>query len=173
MLSLIHVLDWRAAVTPDAIALSDDQRGELTFAGLAAAADQHAAAFAAAGIMPGDVVPVIARNQTGWVTAMTGLIRAGALPAAINWRLAEPELAALLDLIRPAAIACDELSQAAARRVAAVLGEPVPVLEAVAQTPAAGSARALPPRPADRLRGPSRPCCCTPAARPACRNWCR
>jgi len=159
LLSLIHVLDWRAAVTPDAIALSDDQGGELTFAGLAAAADQHAAAFAAAGIMPGNVVPVIARNQTGWVTAMAGLIRAGALPAAINWRLAEPELAALLDLIRPAAIACDESSQAAARRVAAVLGEPVPVLDAVAQTPvaqtpAAGGARALPPRPADRLRGP-------------------
>ncbi len=37
MLSLIHVLDGRAAATPDTIALTDDQGGELTYAGLAAA----------------------------------------------------------------------------------------------------------------------------------------
>ena len=96
MLSLIHVLEWRAAIHPGAIALSDEQGAELTYAGLAAAVDRSAAGFAAAGIAPGDVVPVIARNQAGWVTAMLGLIRAGALPAAVNWRLAAPEVAALL-----------------------------------------------------------------------------
>lgn len=154
MLSLIHVLEWRAAVTPDAVALSDDQGGELTYAVLAAAVGQHAAAFAAAGIGPGDVVPVIARNQTGWVTVMAGLIRAGAVPAAVNWRLAEPELAALLGLIRPAAIACDEPSQAAVRRAAAVLDYPVPVRMDVTQAPASAADVRMPPRPADRLRGP-------------------
>jgi hypothetical protein len=30
------------------------------------------------------VVPVIARNRAGWVTAMLGLIRAGALRAALR-----------------------------------------------------------------------------------------
>ena len=65
--------------------------------------EASAATFAAAGIGPGDVVPVIARNQAGWVTAMLGLIRAGALPAAVNWRLAAPEVAALLALMAPAA----------------------------------------------------------------------
>jgi len=54
VLSLILVLEWRADDQPDAVA--------------------------AAGIRPGDVVPVIARNQAGWVTAALGLIRAGALP---------------------------------------------------------------------------------------------
>ena len=88
MLSLIHVLEWRAAVHPGAIALSDQQGAELTYAGLAAAVDRSAAAFAAAGVAPGHVVPVIARNQADWVTAMLGLIRTGALPAAVNWRLA-------------------------------------------------------------------------------------
>ena len=73
MLSLVHVLEWRAAVHPGAIALSDQQGAELTYAGLAAAVERSAAGFAAAGIAPGDVVPVIARNQGGWVTVvMTG-----------------------------------------------------------------------------------------------------
>ena len=152
MLSLIHVLEWRAAGTPDAIALTDDQGGELTYAGLAAAARQHAVAFAAAGIRPGDIVPVIARNQTGWVTAMAGLLQAGALPAAVSWRLAEPELGALLELIGPAAIACDQPSLAAARRAAAVLDYPVPVRPDVVQAPAAGAGQ-CPPRPAAGSRG--------------------
>ena len=68
------------AVTPDAVALTDHRGAELTYAGLAAATQERAALVAAAGIRPGDVVPIIARNQVGWVTAMTGLIRAGALP---------------------------------------------------------------------------------------------
>ena len=82
MLSLVHVLEWRAAVNPEAIVLTDQQGAELSYAALAEAAERTAAGFAAAGIAPGDVVPIIARNQAGWVTAMLGLIRAGAFPAA-------------------------------------------------------------------------------------------
>lgn len=99
MLSLVHVLHWRAAVTPSLVALSDYRGAELTYAGLAAATNRRAADFAAAGIGPGDLVPIIARNQVGWVTAMTGLIRLGSLPAAVNWRLAAPEVTALLELM--------------------------------------------------------------------------
>jgi len=107
LLSLVHVLEWRAAVNPEAIALTDQQGAELSYAALAEAAERSAAGFAAAGIAPGDVVPIIARNQAGWVTAMLGLIRAGALPAAVNWRLATPEVTALLRLARPAAVVAD------------------------------------------------------------------
>ena len=70
MLSLIHVLAWRAAIHPDAIALSDQQGAELTYAGLAAAVERSAAGFAAAGVSPGDVVPVVPElpcNATGKV----------------------------------------------------------------------------------------------------------
>jgi acyl-CoA synthetase (AMP-forming)/AMP-acid ligase II len=164
LLSLIHVLEWRAAVHPGAIALSDQQGAELTYAGLAAAVDRSAAGFAAAGIAPGDVVPVIARNQAGWVTAMLGLIRAGALPAAVNWRLAAPEVAALLRLAGPAAILADADCAALARQAAAGLDRPVPILDLVGQPPAADGAlpaadgaRLVPPeRPVSRLR-PSEP----------------
>ena len=154
MLSLIHVLEWRAAVTPDAVALTDHLGAELTYAALAAATQERAALVAAAGIRPGGVVPIIARNQAGWVTAMTGLIRAGALPAAVNWRLAAPELTALLALLRPAAIVVDADCATAARQAAQGLADPVPILTIVdAVAPPAG-ARQLPGRPVERLRGP-------------------
>jgi long-chain acyl-CoA synthetase len=166
LLSLIHVLEWRAAVHPGANALSDQQGAELTYAGLAAAVDRSAAGFAAAGIGPGDVVPVIARNQAGWVTAMLGLIRAGALPAAVNWRLAAPEVAALLRLADPAAILADADCAALARQAAAGPDRPVPILDLVGQQPAADGA--LP-----AVARPSPPSSCTPAAPPAGPSWCR
>ena len=155
MLSLIHVLEWRAAVHPGANALSDQQGAELTYAGLADAVDRSAAGFAAAGVAPGDVVPVIARNQVGWVTAMLGLIRAGALPAAVNWRLAAPEVTALLRLAGPAGVLADADCAALARQAAAGLDRPVPILDLAGQPPAADGA--LPPADGARLAPPERP----------------
>ena len=153
MLSLIHVLDWRAAVTPDIVAITDHIGGELTYAGLAAATDQRAAEFATAGIGYGDVVAIIAPNQVGWVTAMTGLMRVGALPAAVNWRLSPPEITALLSAMRPVAIIADEDCGAAAKQAAAGLDYPVPVLMTAAEVTGNPGVGILPPRPADRLRG--------------------
>jgi acyl-CoA synthetase (AMP-forming)/AMP-acid ligase II len=162
LLSWVHVLEWRAAVTPEAVALSDDRGGELTYAALAAAMERSAARYAAAGIRPGDVVPVIARNQVGWVTALFGLVRAGALPAAVNWRLAAPEVTALLQLMRPAAIVSDAECAALAKQAVAGLAGPEPALLPLGEPAApdqAGQRAAHPAgapvdRPAGRLRGP-------------------
>ena len=151
MLSLVHVIEWRAATQPDAVALSDDRGGELTYAGLAAAMERAAAGFAATGIRPGDVVPVVARNQAGWVTAMFGLIRAGALPAAVNWRLTGPEVSGLLRVLEPAAVVTDRDCNAVAAGAAAAMGSPVPVLADLGAVTADGTP---PARPAERLRGP-------------------
>ena len=156
MLSLVHVLEWRAAVNPDATALTDHQGAELTYAGLAAAMQRSAAGFAAAGVAPGDVVPIIARNQVGWVTAMLGLIRAGALPAAVNWRLAAPEVTALLRLARPAAVLADADCAALARQAIAGLEHPIPVLPGLCGTTADGTQAVPPDRPVARLH-PSEP----------------
>jgi acyl-CoA synthetase (AMP-forming)/AMP-acid ligase II len=128
VLSWVHVLEWRAAVSPDAVALTDDRGGELTYAGLAAAMEREAAGYAAAGVQPGDVVPVIARNQIGWVTAMFGLVRAGALPAAVNWRLTAPEVTALLALMRPAALVSDADCAGLAKQALAGLAGAEPAL---------------------------------------------
>ena len=149
MLSLVHVLEWRAAVQPDLVAISDDRGAQLSYAALLAAVESSAGAFAAAGIGPGDVVPVIARNKAGWVTAVLGLIRAGALPAAVNWRLAAPEVTALLELLKPAVVVTDDDCAALADAAAAPLD--------VAVLPGLGAGNGgsgdAPPRPAARLRG--------------------
>jgi acyl-CoA synthetase (AMP-forming)/AMP-acid ligase II len=163
LLSLVHVLEWRAAVHPGAIALTDQQGARFTYAALAAAAERSAAGFAAAGVAPGDVVPIIARNQAAWVTAMLGLIRAGALPAAVNWRLAAPEVTALLRLAGPAAVLTDSDCAALTRQAVAGLDAPVPDLDLAAGLAAAGRAADSgaadgaadgdpPPRPVARLR---------------------
>ena len=81
MLSLIHVLAWRAAIHPDAIALSDQQGAELTYASLAAAVERSAAGFDPAELVSWarerlagfkcptgvTVVPELPRNATGKV----------------------------------------------------------------------------------------------------------
>ncbi|MWK39247.1 AMP-binding protein [Actinomadura sp. J1-007] len=169
LLSLTHVLEWRASVTRDHAALGDHRGAVLTFGELAAAAERAAAGYAAAGVREGDVVPIVARNSVRWAVAFFGLIRAGALPAAVNWRLAAPELGGLLDLARPAAVVTDEacaplveaaLSASAAGAAARDAGAPgaagaagdagVTVLR-LEDEPAAGPP---PERPVARLRGP-------------------
>ena len=153
MLSWVHVLEWRAAVTPEAVALSDDRGAELTYAALAAAMERSAAGCAAAGIRPGDVVPIIARSQVGWVTALFGLIRAGALPAAVNWRLAAPEVTALLGLMRPAAVVTDADCAALAKQAVAGLDGPEPGPLRLDEAAAPGRGAPPPERPAGRLQG--------------------
>ncbi len=164
MLSLIHVVEWRAAVTGDQVALSDHLGGELTYAALAAEVERSAARYAAAGIRPGDVVPIVARNQVGWVTALLGLIRLGALPAAVNWRLAPPEVSALLTLMGsgPALSAiitdadCEPLVKQALAGLAGCRAGAEPAVLRLDDEPA-GQAGAAVPRPVERLRGPE-PC---------------
>jgi long-chain acyl-CoA synthetase len=158
MLSLVHILEWRAAVQPAQVAISDDHGTELSYAELLAAMESSAGAFAAAGVGPGDVVPVIARNQAGWVTAMLGLIRAGALPVGVNWRLTGPELTALLELMKPAAVVADDDCTVLAGTVLA--GTAAAPLDArllnlrVLGGPDGTTAPVQPPRrPVDQLRG--------------------
>src|SRR5262249_541701 len=97
---------------------------------------------------------IIARNQAAWVTTMLGLIRAGALPAAVNWRLAEPEVAALLRQMRPAAVVADADCTALASGAAATLHTHVSVLNQVAGMTMPGAPAGAPGRPVKRLRGP-------------------
>ena len=156
MLSLVHVLEWRAAVNPEALALTDHHGAQLTYAELATAMQRSAAQFAAAGVACGDVVPVIARNRAGWVTVMLGLIRAGALPAAVNWRLTAPEVTALLRQARPSAVVADVDCAALARQATAGLDHAVRVLPVLDGGLGNGRPAAPPERPAGRLR-PSAP----------------
>jgi long-chain acyl-CoA synthetase len=158
LLSLIHVVEWRASVTGDHIALSDHLGGELSYAALAAQTELSAARFAAAGIAPGDVVPILARNRVGWVTAMLGLIRLGALPAAVNWRLSASEVTGLLELMNAGAqfpaILTDADCEPLARDALAGLGGSKPAVLSLAAAPAPADPTDVVQRPVERLRGP-------------------
>jgi acyl-CoA synthetase (AMP-forming)/AMP-acid ligase II len=154
LLSWGQVLEWRAAVTPEAVALTDNRGAELTYAGLAAAVERSAAGYALAGVRPGDVVPIIARNRAEWAVAMFGLARAGALPAAVSWRLAAPEVTALLELMRPGALVTDADCAPLAKEALAGAGGPAALL-ALGPGPPAGAepGRPVPARPVPPPRG--------------------
>jgi acyl-CoA synthetase (AMP-forming)/AMP-acid ligase II len=77
LLSLIHVLEWRAAVHPGAIALSDQQGAELTYAGLADAVDRSAAVLADA-----DCAALARQAAAGLDSSVPILDLAGQQPAA-------------------------------------------------------------------------------------------
>lgn len=133
MLSWIHVLEWRAAVIPDAVALTDQRGGSLTYAQLLAAAEREAGRFT-----PGEVVPLLAHNSVDWVATLFGIVRAGALPAPLNWRLSPAEIAELVGARR--VVADDACAPLLATEVLPLTGEGTP-----------------PERPVERLRG-GEPC---------------
>jgi long-chain acyl-CoA synthetase len=107
MQSWIGVIEWRANVRPDLTALADDRGATFSYAQLKAQIERKAGGWAGLGVGPGDVVAVVARNSADFLVHAFGLIRAGAIPALVNWRLSPRELAEVLALVTPAAIAAD------------------------------------------------------------------
>jgi acyl-CoA synthetase (AMP-forming)/AMP-acid ligase II len=107
MQSWIHVIEWRANVRPGVLALVDDRGTACTYAELLTATERAAGGWAAAGVGPGDVVAVVAKNSAAFLVHAFGLMRAGATPAFINWRLSPRELTDVLHLVGPAAVAAD------------------------------------------------------------------
>jgi acyl-CoA synthetase (AMP-forming)/AMP-acid ligase II len=107
MQSWIHVIEWRANVHPEVTALTDDRGVAYTYAQLRTEVERTAGGWVSAGVRPGDVVAVVAKNSADFLVHAFALMRAGATPAFINWRLSVPELTEVLALAEPAAIAAD------------------------------------------------------------------
>ena len=107
MQSWIHVIEWRANVHPGVVALTDDRSAAYTYAQLRAKIERTAGGWAAAGVGSGHVVAIVAKNSADFLVQAFALIRAGATPALVNWRLSARELAEVLALLDPAAIAAD------------------------------------------------------------------
>ncbi|WP_182348940.1 class I adenylate-forming enzyme family protein [Tomitella gaofuii] len=161
MISWIHILQWRAQRHPDLLALADDHGQSLTYGELADEVERLAGGWAGLGVRPGDLVPIIARNRVDWITHMFALARVGAVPAAVNWRLAAPELRTLLEVMRPRVAVVDEaelelLTEAAPDLERVVLRAPGPdgTIAGRASDDFHGPAPAW---PADHLRSSS-PC---------------
>ena len=96
------VIARQAAARPDAIAM-ETAGGALSYAGLVAAAEAWAAAFARFGA--GAHVAIAFGNDPRQVTAMLGAWWAGAVPMPFDPAMASARRDALFDLTRPVAIA--------------------------------------------------------------------
>ena len=70
-----------------------DADRRLSFADLAAAADDAARAYVASGIAPGDRVAIWAPNMVDWVIAALGAFRSGAVVVTVNTRFTGSEAA--------------------------------------------------------------------------------
>ena len=107
MQSWIHVIEWRANTRPGLTALVDDRGAAYTYAQLRAETERKAGGCAGLGIGPGDVVAIVAKNSADFLVHAFALMRAGATPAFVNWRLSPRELTEVLALVEPKAIAAD------------------------------------------------------------------
>ncbi|MEU5876019.1 AMP-binding protein [Spirillospora sp. NPDC047279] len=159
MQSWIHVIEWRATVHPDLPALIDDRGARHTYREVLDLLERKAGGWAARGVAPGDVVAVVAKNSADFLIQAFALMRAGAIPAFVNWRLSARELTDLFALLEPVAVAADAeftgLVEAAATLPGVVIGAPASDAGTVPDGWTPGDALDAPPPPRPALSGES------------------
>ncbi len=89
-------LTYWAAVQPDQLALSQDDRG-WSYAALESRTAKVANALLAAGLSKGDRIAWIGKNSDLYFTLFYGAARVGIVMAPIGWRLAPPEWAFIIN----------------------------------------------------------------------------
>jgi len=106
-LSWVGVLEHHARRTPDkALAVYGDQ--VLTYAGMADRAATVATGLHDRGVVAGDVVALLAFNSADFLTTIFAANHLGATAMPINWRLAGPEVAFILEHSQAKALVCDD-----------------------------------------------------------------
>ncbi|MCL2583197.1 MAG: AMP-binding protein [Streptosporangiales bacterium] len=96
--TLIEMLRQRVSETPDAEAVAEIGGGRVTYRELWDRAARVSGGLRAAGVDRGDRVAIRYPAGLDWVLAFFGTLMAGGVAAAVNIRLAPPELAAVLDV---------------------------------------------------------------------------
>lgn len=99
--TLVDMLRARVAESPDAEAVAEIGGGRVTYRQLWDRAARVAGGLRAAGAGRGDRVAIRYPAGLDWTLAFFGTIMAGGIAAAVNIRLAPPELAVVLDGARP------------------------------------------------------------------------
>jgi long-chain acyl-CoA synthetase len=114
-----YLRHW-AAATPSHPALKWEG-GELTYAQLHDRAAQVARALQAAGVRPGDRVAFLDKNSPEQVEMFFGASYLGAVPAPVNYRLAPPEIAVIVEDCEAKVFAVGEEFMPAVEQLAASL----------------------------------------------------
>lgn len=109
--------------------------GSLTYRELDERTDRAANMLIALGVERGDRVAILARNSLAYVELLYGSARAGAAFTPVNWRLAPPEIAFILDDSRPAVLFVDQamrhcVSDDAAARIVVIEDEYAALIDA-------------------------------------------
>jgi len=107
MSTFAEILREHAGVRPEAPALSFESQ-TLTFAQLHARSSRAANALTAMGIGKGDRVAALAKNRPEFFELIFACSQIGAILVGLNWRLAPPEIAAILEDARPKLIVLEE-----------------------------------------------------------------
>jgi len=120
----LHRPPWlagRAAATPRAIALAVDGR-ELSWAALAERVRERAAAYAGAGVRPGDRVGVLIEDPEAFTVVLHAVHACGACAVVLHPRRPAPELSGQLERAGPGRLLHDPATAAAARAAAEAAG---------------------------------------------------
>ena len=120
------VVSWWGKVHPSRIALVDRARGHrLTYGELDAASERLAHVLGGLGGGRGDRVGVLAGSRVEQLTLFGASLRIGAVLLPLNWRLAAPELARVLNDATPSVVFGEARFRAVAEESAAS-GAPLP-----------------------------------------------
>ncbi|MEQ8230572.1 MAG: AMP-binding protein, partial [Gammaproteobacteria bacterium] len=90
----------RVPAHPDHRAVVDGER-TLTYAELEARSNRLANRLLARGLEPGDRIALLARNRLEYLEVELAAAKSGLILAALNWRLADRELAHCINLVEP------------------------------------------------------------------------
>jgi acyl-CoA synthetase (AMP-forming)/AMP-acid ligase II len=96
LLTVDQFLQYWAKEAPDRVAFDGDDL-TLTFAGLEEASARIAGALLAQGLTKGDRIAWLGKNSATYFALLLGAARAGIVMTPIGWRLAEPEVAYILE----------------------------------------------------------------------------
>ena len=111
----------------DRAAFVDAEGRPTSYAALHLRSDAVAAALAARGIGPDDVVALTLDSGVDWVVLAVGAAKAGAATAGINPRFTRAEQQACLDVARPAVVVGDAAEVAALEQAGHDLAPPPPL----------------------------------------------
>jgi O-succinylbenzoic acid--CoA ligase len=144
-MSLMPWISWRAAATPQAMALEPEDAAAISWRALENRARRLAGGLAGRGLAPGDVVAVLMGNVTDFVALLHAADLAGLTILPLNTRLGARELAFALDDTRARLLvhgggAWTQLARAAAAETGDIAVTGADSLAAAPLTPRASDA---------------------------------
>ncbi len=123
-LTIGDVLLARVRQHPDRIAIVDGPR-QFTFATFNARVNRLACVLRALDVSRGDRVAILSENRSEYLELMFAAGKLGAIVCALNWRLADPELAYCVTLTSPKVSIVSPAYTSVAGRMSAILGEAI------------------------------------------------